>query len=386
MFGDFFKTLSGSFAPVRLLGDSQSLRNYQQTSTLWSAFAQGTYSVTDQLRVTAGVRFNSESKSGQRDLVIATGPTNPYPIANVRAVWRAVRVVDHAISGSFTEKSTTPMANIQYDVTSRLMAYASYAKGVKAGGFDIRSNSLPTTPVFPGAFRFRPEKADSFEIGLKYKSRNLSMAVNYYNTKYKDLQTSTFDGGIGFNVENVAAAKVQGFEAEGRVALGSYVQLSGSVGYLDFKYTDWLRGQCPFGATPNVQPGNFCDYSGQRATFAPKWTGNAAADANLPIGTSMELRLNVNADFSSRYQTSVNLLDTSTYQDSYIRLGARVAIGDADDNWEIAVVGRNLTNRRIILTSAGLPLATTLTGNTGVANTGIFDRPRNIAVQASMRF
>jgi len=61
-------------------------------------------------------------------------------------------------------------------------------------------------------------------------------------------------------------------------------------------------------------------------------------------------------------------------------------LGNIDDKWEIALIGRNLNNRRIILTSGALPLATTLTGNTGVANTGIFDRPRNIALQASVKF
>ena len=386
VFGDFFKTLAGPFAGFRPLGDSRSERQFRQTSDLWSGFVQGTYALTEQLRVTAGVRYNHENKSGKRDLAILAGPTNLTPINIVRAVWGAVRVVEHSISGEFTENVTTPMANIQYDLTPELMAYASYAKGAKAGGFDIRSNSLPTTPGFPGVFQFRPEKADNYEVGLKYKSRNLSFAINYYNTKYKDLQTSTFDGGIGFNVDNASAAKVSGVEAEGRVALGDHVLLSGSVGYLDFKYTDYLRGQCPFGQAPNVQPGNFCDYSGTRATLAPKWTGNLAADFDYPMGDNLQIALNVNADFSSRYQTSANVLDSSTFQKGYTKIGARLSLGTIDDGWQIALVGRNLTNKRIILTSGALPLATTLTGNTGVANTGIFDRPRNIALQASVKF
>lgn len=386
VFGDFFKTLAGPFAAFRPLGDSRSDRQFLQNSDLWSGFAQGTYAISDQLRITAGVRYSHEKKSGNRDLVISAGPTNLTPINIVRAVWGAVRVVNHSISGEFSENVTTPMANIQYDITPELMAYASYAKGAKAGGFDIRSNSLPTTPGFPGAFQFRPEKADNYETGLKYKSRNLSFAINYYNTTYKDLQTLTFDGGIGFNVDNASAAKVSGVEAEGRVAIGDYFQLSGAVGYLDFKYTDFLRGQCPFGLTPNVQPGNFCNYSGARSTMAPKWTGNVAADFNYPVGDNLQIALNVNADFSSRYQTSGNVLDSSTYQRGYSKIGARLSLGTIEDGWEIALVGRNLTNERIILTAGSLPLATTLTGNTGVANTGIFDRPRNIALQASVKF
>jgi outer membrane receptor protein involved in Fe transport len=368
-----------------VLGDSRSIRNFRQTSTLWSGFAQATYEITDALRVTAGVRFNKETKEGSRNLTIAAGPTNLFPIANIRAVWGALRVVEHAISGRISESATTPMVNIQYDITPDLMAYASYAKGVKAGGFDIRSNSLPTTPGFPGAFIFRPEKADSFEGGLKFQNRNLAFSVSYYNTKYKDLQTQTFDGGIGFNVDNASAAKVQGVEAEGRVSIGDYFRLSGSVAYLDFKYTDWRRGQCAFGLTPNVQPGNFCDYTGRRATFAPKWSGNVAADFNYPVSDDHQMSLNVNADFSSRYRSG-NILDPFTDQEGYAKIGARLAFGTIDDGWEIALVGRNLTNKRIILTSGTLPLSTTLTGNTGTAYTGIFDRPRNIAVQASVKF
>lgn len=386
LLGSFFQTLNAPFAGFRPLGDSRSLRTFKQSSTLWSGFAQATYALTEQLRITGGVRFNHESKDGTRDLTIVAGSTNIFPIATVRALWGALRVAQHSISGDFTENSTTPMANIQYDITPELMAYASYAKGVKAGGFDIRSNALPTHPTFPGSFFFRPEKANNYEAGLKYKSRNVALSVNYYNTKYQDLQTLTFDGGIGFNVNNASAAKVQGMEGEARVGIGDYVQLSGSLAYLDFKYTDWRQGQCPFGVAPNVQPGNFCDYSGTRATFAPKWTGNVAADFDYPVSDTLQIALNVNADFSSRYQTSGNVLDVSTFQSAYTKIGARLALGTIDDGWEIALVGRNLTNKRIILTSGSLPLATTLTGNTGVANTGIFDRPRNVALQARVKF
>jgi iron complex outermembrane receptor protein len=381
IFGSFMNSLP---MPFRVLADTRSERQFKQTSELWSAFAQGTFSLTEQLRITAGVRFNSETKGGDRSLVIVKGPTNVFPIANVRAVWSALRVVDHSISGRFTENSTTPMANIQFDVTPELMLYGSYARGVKAGGFDIRSNALPTTPGFPGAFQFRPEKADNFEGGLKYKSRNVQLALSYYHTKYKDLQTNVFDGGIGFNVNNASAAKVQGVEAEARIGIGSNLQLSGSLAYLDFKYTDWKQGQCPFGFTPNVAP-NFCDYTGASATFAPKWSGSAAIDFNQPVGGNMKFTANVNVDYSSRYRAG-NVLDPITEQAPYAKLGARIGLGADDGQWEVALVGRNLTNQRIVLTAGQLPLSTTLTSGTGVAYTGIFDRTRNIAVQVQGKF
>lgn len=397
VFGTFLQTLPAPFTAFRALGDSRSVRNFKQKSDLWSGFGQATYSFTDQLRVTAGVRFNRESKAGERRLVILGGPTNTAqnvvvpPNANysqrtlLKATWEALRVVEHSISADFTESSTTPMANIQYDITPDLMVYASYAKGVKAGGFDIRSNALPTTAAFPGAFQFRPEKADSYEGGFKYKSRDFAIAISYYNTKYKDLQTSLFDGGIGFNVTNASAAKVQGVEAEGRLGIGDHIRINGSVAYLDYKFTNFRQGQCPFGLAPNVQPGNFCDYTGQRNQFAPKWTGNLSTDFNFPVSGNMEVKFNVNADFSSSYRAG-NVLDPFNDQDAYVKLGARLALGTIEDGWEIALVGRNLTNKRILLTAGQLPLSTTLTGNQGTAYTGIFDRPRNIAIQVQGKF
>jgi hypothetical protein len=134
-----------------------------------------------------------------------------------------------------------------------------------------------------------------------------------------------------------------------------------------------------------VQPGNFCDYTGARATFAPKWTGNIAADFDYPVSDNLQIAFNVNADISSSYSAG-NILDTFTKQGGYTKIGARISLGTIDDGWEIALVGRNLTNERIILTAGQIPLSTTLTGNQGTAYTGIFDRPRNIAVQAGFKF
>ena len=59
---------------------------------------------------------------------------------------------------------------------------------------------------------------------------------------------------------------------------------------------------------------------------------------------------------------------------------------EIDDRWEVAVIGRNLTNQRILQTASSMPLATTITRNAGNAYNGIVDRPRTIAVQLTGRF
>ncbi|HMO76299.1 MAG TPA: TonB-dependent receptor [Sphingopyxis sp.] len=372
-------------APFNALGDTRNDRDYEQTSDLISVFAQGELSLTDQLRVTAGARFNHEKKTGSRTLAVVQGPLSVAPAPVVAAVFRALNIESHSISGKLSEDSFNPMVNVQFDATDDLMLYASYARGTKAGGFDIRSNSLPTstTVARPGAFMFEDESADNFEAGLKYKSRNVAFNLSFYRTKYKDLQVNIFDGTLNFNVRNAAAARTQGIEADFRAAVAPGLTLSGAIAYLDFEFTNFTNGQCFYQQAPG--PGGFCDYTGKRNALTPKWSGNLNVDYTTPIGGDMKIAVNLNADFSSSYIAAANL-DPRTHQDGYAKLGARLALGQIDGRWEVALIGRNLTNQRILQTASAMPLATTITGGAGNAYNGIVDRPRTIAVQLTGRF
>jgi outer membrane receptor protein involved in Fe transport len=303
----------------------------------------------------------------------------------VAATFRALNIEAHSIAGKLSEDSFNPMANIQFDVTEDLMLYGSFARGTKAGGFDVRGNSLPTstTVATPGAFLFGEERADNLEVGFKYKTRSLAFNISAYRTIYTDLQTNVFDGQLSFNVRNASGAKTQGVEADMRWAVDDHFTLSGAIAYLDFEFTNFPLGQCYFQQVPTS--GTFCSYTGQRNALTPKWSGNLNGDFSHEIGGNLKLGVNLNADFSSSYIAGANL-DPRTLQAGYVKMGARLSLGHVDDNWTIALIGRNLTNERIMQTAGALPLATTFTARTGVAYSAIYDRPRNIAVQFDMKF
>lgn len=61
-------------------------------------------------------------------------------------------------------------------------------------------------------------------------------------------------------------------------------------------------------------------------------------------------------------------------QDGYSKFNARIAIGNQDDTWEIAVVGKNLTDKFTRSFANDTPLTA------GTFQT-LLDRPRSIAVQ-----
>ena len=115
--------------------DSYWDREYEQSSDLFSAFAQGDYNISDKLTLTAGARFSHETKSGSRDLDIEALPGNAAPNApTLAALWAGVlNVGAHEISGKRKEDSFDPLVRLQYKASENMMLHASYTQGSKSG-------------------------------------------------------------------------------------------------------------------------------------------------------------------------------------------------------------------------------------------------------------
>ena len=362
-------------------------RDFSQDSTLYSAFLQGTMALNDKWDLTLGARVNHEKKDGQRTTYLSDAGGNPITNPLAHALYdRVLGISQHDLSGSRTETNFSPLVNLQYRYSDRSMAYLSAARGYKSGGFDARSNrspdyvGLPGEPV--GTFEFEDERATTYELGLKNRlGSRAELNVAAFITDYKDLQTTAFDGRIGFNVGN-GSAEVRGVELEGRWRPFGALLLQASVAALDFKWKDY-EGQCYYdllasGACPT---GN-AQYAGRANQFAPDYSGVVSAEYAWAVGP---LLLTANADmvFSDDYLQSLNL-DPSLVQESFSKINARLALGDADGRWQLALVGRNLTDKTTMSYAADTPLSYTLFGARSYY--GFVDPPRSIAIEARMRF
>jgi outer membrane receptor protein involved in Fe transport len=211
-----------------------------------------------------------------------------------------------------------------------------------------------------------------------------------YYTEYTNLQTSQFDGVLGFNVTNAGEAEIQGVELDGRWALTDGLTLSGGLAYLDFEYTDFKNNQCYFGQQQldpgSVQPdGVTCDATGKRKEYTPEWTGNITADYVMSLGQALELRTVLDLVYSDSY-TFNPTLDPRSEQDSYTKVNLRVSLGHQDGTWELAFIGRNLNDEDVVTYGGEAPLAGSLTGGTGIAYYKFLDRPATYALQATYRF
>lgn len=264
-------TLAGTPAapnPLRNYADTQATL----TSKAFAVFGQGTYEISDQFAVTAGIRYTKDKKDGtefQRLIIqspaIAFGaaafdvstdmdPTTPG-VQNFRSLknsWDAV----------------TGVLNLDWTPDTDTLMYAKYSRGYKSGGF-----LLGTLSSQPEADQ---EQVDAFEIGLKktFGGRFQLNAAAFYND-YKDLQLNLSQ----LNAAGTAAAnnfvnvdaEAYGLEAEAIWRPIDNLDLSASYGYL---HTEITKGCCfydpadPGALDPNATPsGGAVTSNGTRLVF-----------------------------------------------------------------------------------------------------------------------
>jgi outer membrane receptor protein involved in Fe transport len=398
--------LGGSVEEILGIGDAGNAvanitapRAFLSTSDIFSAFLQSTFYFGDDWRMTLGGRGTIEKKTGSRKLDLADLEGNSLPIGEVDTVSGITFSAErHDLKGKRTEQSFSPLLNFQWDYSEEGMAYFTATKGVKAGGFDARSNMSPSaepTPRNPGAvvanqsvligtFEYEEEEASSLEFGLKTGlldgAAEINLAVFY--TLYEDLQISIFDGTLGFNVGNAKEAVTQGVEVDGRWQLTDYFSLGGAFSVMDFEFTDFENGQCRQDQAPTSSNGINCDYTGMTNQYVADWSGTFLMGFVAPITDTLGIGLGLDFVFTDKYNPSSNL-DPRVEQDGFVKVNGRIGIGAIDKQWELALVGKNLTDEVIIVYAADTPLSKTIFGAT--SHTGFLEPPRSIAMQFTYR-
>ena len=385
-----FLALAGP--PVSMLVGTNWDRVYAQSSDLFSVFGQADINLEGNWSLTLGARYSNEDKDGSRALTIdGTGTAlDGSPLLNI--LWAAVlNVGPHNISSSRSESSFDPMVRLSYELDDNSQMYVSYTQGSKAGGFDIRGNSIPGTPLVSseGGWEFEKEEATNIELGYKMKSDRAQFDFTYFSTDFDDLQTSVFDGVLGFKVGNASAAELDGIEIQGRYLLVEGFEFYASAASLDYTFTDWKDSQCAYGET--ATNGIYCDRSGATVIFAPENTANVGFDYETVLANNWVFDANLNVDHSSEYFVTTNL-DKNIRESGYSKVGFVLGLESSDGKWRLSVIGDNLTDERIKTTGGTIPLARTFvklaSGGAldGTAYDAIYDRPKNITVKLDYRF
>lgn len=413
-----FVSRLGATAANALRGASTQ-RDFEQDTDLSAIFAQGTWNFTDTSRLILGARFTQETKDAMRHQYHVTPSGTELPVGTpadaYNALWGIFNVEPYApMKGNRDESAFTPLVTYQFDLNSTDMVYASFTTGFKSGGYDVRANShslntvnnayrpetlAPNTSENPtnqpvvvyrpiiGTFEFEEEKVNNFELGGKFLfGGEAELNVALFRSEFTDMQTSQFDGSLSFNVTNAGEALVQGLEVDGRWAVTDPVLLRGGIAFIDFEYTDFKNAQCYFGQVDNIAPAGdgVCDATGKRREFTPEIQGNLGVDYTVEF-SSMKLVSTLDLIYSSDYLTTPSL-DPKFKQDAYTKINARIALSGNDDMWEVALIGKNLTDEAIVSYANGLPVSSTLTSGTGSAYYAFYEKPVTVALQGTLKF
>ena len=403
--------LIGAGAPTLapLAAGSSTNREFNQEGDIWALFAQTTWSIGNNMRLTVGGRYSQENKDADRlqQHISSTGSpfagatlpvgvaTDPY---NLLYGIFAIEPYEK-ITGEIDDDTFTPVITLEWDLSEDAMAYATWTRGHKSGGFDARSNGHPDVAVMnainplssaaiTGSWEFDREETTSIELGSKMSLADgaAELSLAFYLTEYTDLQVSQFDGTLGFNVTNAGEATVQGLEVDGRWAVSDQLTLTGSAAYLDFNYDKFPNSQCYFGQVPNSPdfPG-LCDVAGERKEYTPEFQANIGVAWSDTVADNLLMSASLDLSYVGDYIYTPNL-DPRTEQDAYTLVNARVALSNSGGDWEVALIGRNLTDETVINFGGNTPLAGTLTGDAGNSYYAFVNRPRNVALQARYMF
>ncbi len=332
-----------------------------QSSKSYAAFGSLNYTVSDALKLRAGLRYTTDKKDFSAKRVEATtaGPFNLNDTSHN---------VSWDLSGTYV---LTPQTN----------AYARIATGYRAPSMQGRLNGLADRPSFAGA-----EKVLSVEAGVKQdlfdKRARLSLAVFQY--RVKDKQLTAGSGVINMNqLLNADKATGQGVELDFQANLSDSLSmtLGGSYNHTEIKDKSLFVQSCgnaqntpSSGCTVTDPVGPFAGTAyidGNPLPRAPEWQANFTLKYSIPVA---------NGEFFAytdwAYRTSYNffLYEAKEYKAKELLEGG-LRVGYKWDRYEIAAYGRNITNQ---IQSLGAIEFNNLTG--------IVNEPRTYGVQLKATF
>jgi len=385
------------------------LSRWETDTDSWAIFLQGTFDITDNLSLVAGVRYTEETKETYAMTRIsssATGLANPLPysenISPLDPRFFGVTLLEGLQGASFgtyphefneerDTDQTIPAVSLNWRPGDNHLLYVSYTEGFKSGGFNAVDDQNPVITAagvqrtVPGpGFEYEDESAWSVEIGGKHTLLNGAMRVNwnYFNSEYEDQQVSTFVG-LGFVVANAASTEISGFELDAAWAVTEKLQLNLALGYVDGEYGSFLGAGCTanqqdairgLGITNVNDPVTSVNVDGRdcAATFlgngavagesqdlsgvaigAPEFSGSFGAQFNQPIGSLMWFtQLDVN--FTDDYYMTGDL-DPVDIQKGFELINIRTGL--RGDNWTLMLYGRNIGDEKYATGAADVPLA-----------------------------
>ncbi len=296
-------------------------------------------------------RFEQEEKALYGELTFEVGDFElgaggryfSYDQVDSRRQVRPFRTqpVDYDFSVSSDESGFTPHLTAAYKPSPNQNLYVTYSQGFRTGG----SNAPVTEDQCPAALRqqlgipdnpgpFKSDTTTNYEAGAKFRAGMVHFSGAVYQIDWDDYQQADERScGISSFTYTLNAGKVRsrGSEAEITISPIDGLTLSGNVAYINAEF---------------MAPNPILGYAkGEALPDVPEWTYGALAEYVFPVAGSFSMRVRGDFNHVSDMRTASG---TSTgplpdRRSDYSLVNASLSLL-SDENWEVGLFGRNLTD------------------------------------------
>ncbi len=319
-----------------LLGNPTFLRTIDDDleTTSYAAYANLSYEIVPNLRLSGGIRYTSETKDYFR--TTSTFSTSPL----------LASLVPFEFVAENTWDDFSPMASIDYRFSDSVMIYARYSRGFKSGGFNGRANSVAERT------QYEPETMNSYEAGIRSTiADQLRLNLTGFYNDYRDFQARVSGTGLDpvtnlpspqLSVLNAGELSMKGFEIEAAWTPLQGLLIDTQIGYLDAQYEEFADVRFPGGSRAFQTP-----------AFAPKWTVRIGAQYESNLGEHGFVTVGGQGRYRSEMALAVDntfingAVGTTTrieglFSDPYWVADARIVWEDRDRRYSLGLYGQNL--------------------------------------------
>ena len=382
---------------------------YFQNGTNYAAFTHNIIHITDALDLTLGLRYTSDKKKFNATFgndntactaiqgLVSDDLVNPLTTATARAL--SGSLIGLACQGNSTaelngvsindkrsEDEFTGTAILSWKATDDLLVYGSFARGYKAGGFNLDRSALKSpigtfaasggAQALVGRLQFDPELVDSYELGAKFSNGPFGLSVSAFRSDFSNFQLNTFNGtvflvqsinGCGTDLggadrdQNLSAAgtnfnaaaastgacgasdvgygvRAEGFELEASLVPARNFRVAAGLTYANTSYRKNLVGSktgAPLDPALRKLPGD-------NLSNAPELVATSSVTWTPDIGSSgMSGLFYIDGRMTSDYNTGSDLFPQKE-QDGFAIFNARIGLRGPDQAWGLELWGQNI--------------------------------------------
>ena len=303
----------------------------------WSVFGQATYHVSDNFRVTAGLRKTEDTVTADVNNFFGANGVTP------------LRQDADAVTGK---------VGAEWDTAENNMLYLTYSEGFKPGGTNLTFNNILVQPTYGD------ETVKALELGSKNRflddrlQLNLSAFIyDYEGLQFAATEAKVFTGGVS----NLDESAVKGFEAELAALLSERWTFSSNLSFLSTeiesntlaldqveaqRVTNELLAQGLNFFGPEVEAARgtqIASVQGNDLPKAPESTANILLTYAHPFDNG-ELSTTVRYSYRDQFSYRVFANATTDILPSYDIWNIHMMWQPTDADWSLELIATNLTD------------------------------------------